>query len=455
MPLNHRTTRVFYKWLYRTEMITITLLKRNDDQQQGTVAAYKLFNCLLPQNEVSGRFIAGSKAFYSGEAIEFTTASGATLLCTVNHPILTTHGFVAAHQINKGNDLVADVGGEVVSKNVKDSPSLIEKVFQTLLEKSNGLTTRMTKSLDFHGDGDSIKGNVDVVNIGRQLLRNRELQFSQTGSNGIFYGSDLLPVLVEAESQSSPMFFSFDNQFQSIYGGLVSEFSLFQRHLCPFDLFSFANGSENPVIQQYLSNGCKTSRELFDDVPNGFSRRIGFDDFFGMEMGRRFSSQPHPLGASSRFNVHLFESGDKRNVVDAQLFGQLSSRFPGQVALDKVVGKKLFHYDGPVFDLETEQGYFTASTNGNKLIVSNCRFSDLRKKGRAIQGEMSSVFYSRLYIPDRELARVNIQYLNVLDRIIDTKNRTWQPESGELIDDKTFENMWGVDVLMLDGRSQS
>lgn len=85
----------------------------------------------------------------------------------------------------------------------------------------------------------------------------------------------------------------------------------------------------------------------------------------------------------------------------------------------------------------------------------NCRFSDLHKKGQAILGEMSSVFYSRLYIPDRELARVNIQYLNVLDRIIDTKNRTWQPESGELIDDKTFENMWGIDVLMLDGRSQS
>jgi hypothetical protein len=45
MPLNPRNTRVFHRTLFSQQMKTVFLLKRGDDQNQGTVTQYKLFNC--------------------------------------------------------------------------------------------------------------------------------------------------------------------------------------------------------------------------------------------------------------------------------------------------------------------------------------------------------------------------------------------------------------------------
>lgn len=45
MPLNKSNTRFFYRTLYAGQLKTITLLRRNIDQQEGIVTAYKLFGC--------------------------------------------------------------------------------------------------------------------------------------------------------------------------------------------------------------------------------------------------------------------------------------------------------------------------------------------------------------------------------------------------------------------------
>ena len=45
MPLRHGNTRTFHRTLFGGFLETITLLKRKDDQQQGTVTSYTLFQC--------------------------------------------------------------------------------------------------------------------------------------------------------------------------------------------------------------------------------------------------------------------------------------------------------------------------------------------------------------------------------------------------------------------------
>ncbi len=45
MPLNRNNTRVFQRTLYAGQMLTVQLLKRNDDQQEGTVTAFTVFDC--------------------------------------------------------------------------------------------------------------------------------------------------------------------------------------------------------------------------------------------------------------------------------------------------------------------------------------------------------------------------------------------------------------------------
>ncbi|SRR5260370_1143965 len=59
MVLNKRTTRAFHRRLYASEMETITLLKRNDDQLAGTVVAYVLFDCRRGQITKMGEPIQG------------------------------------------------------------------------------------------------------------------------------------------------------------------------------------------------------------------------------------------------------------------------------------------------------------------------------------------------------------------------------------------------------------
>ena len=55
MPLNKRNTTVFHRTLYAGELVTVTLLKRNDDQDEGTVTPYLIFqsrrSIILKQGE--------------------------------------------------------------------------------------------------------------------------------------------------------------------------------------------------------------------------------------------------------------------------------------------------------------------------------------------------------------------------------------------------------------------
>ncbi len=62
MPLNKRTTRVFHRNLYATELVKVTCLKRNDDQQQGTVRSVVLYQCRFSKILKHGQAIQGEMA---------------------------------------------------------------------------------------------------------------------------------------------------------------------------------------------------------------------------------------------------------------------------------------------------------------------------------------------------------------------------------------------------------
>ena len=60
MPLRKENTRFFHRTLFGPGVSkTVTLLKRNDDQQAGTVTSYKLFYCLHHATTKTGEPIQG------------------------------------------------------------------------------------------------------------------------------------------------------------------------------------------------------------------------------------------------------------------------------------------------------------------------------------------------------------------------------------------------------------
>lgn len=93
------------------------------------------------------------------------------------------------------------------------------------------------------------------------------------------------------------------------------------------------------------------------------------------------------------------------------------------------------------------------------VIVWDCRRSDITKTGQTLAGDMVSNHRASWLIPVVQLARVGVNYLNPLDRIVEylddgrvplLQPRWWQPEADTNIDGKLFENWYQVFCLRVD-----
>jgi len=62
MPIRRSTTRTFHRNLYAKILQSCVLLKRNDDQQEGTVTSYQLFNCRRSRISRSGEPLVGDES---------------------------------------------------------------------------------------------------------------------------------------------------------------------------------------------------------------------------------------------------------------------------------------------------------------------------------------------------------------------------------------------------------
>ncbi len=72
------------------------------------------------------------------------------------------------------------------------------------------------------------------------------------------------------------------------------------------------------------------------------------------------------------------------------------------------------------------------------------------KSGQALQNDMSSRHHATFAIPKEELDRVGVDFLNVLDDIIDADGWAWRPESPQTISNKLFQNRVNVECQRRD-----
>lgn len=84
-------------------------------------------------------------------------------------------------------------------------------------------------------------------------------------------------------------------------------------------------------------------------------------------------------------------------------------------------------------------------------VIYRARWSRILKHGQPIAGDEATDHFRQLHIPRSELDRVGILHINVLDRFVDKKNRTWQPETNQVIRVQLFENEICVDCRRCDG----
>lgn len=87
-------------------------------------------------------------------------------------------------------------------------------------------------------------------------------------------------------------------------------------------------------------------------------------------------------------------------------------------------------------------------------LLFNCRRSLITKTAETLQGDMVADHACIWHIPYIELERTGIQYLNSLDRIVQTEGmeagRVWQPEATTVITVKLFGNEFDLACLRVD-----
>jgi hypothetical protein len=301
---------------------------------------------------------AASRRWFEGELVVLTTASGEKLPLTGNHPVLTSRGWVPAHLLNEGDDVVRSThsqGAEALIVPDHDQvPSLVEDVWRSF--SVNGLDRVPTTAEDFHGDGQ--RGEVDIVRADSTLGSRFDSALGQhLGEHPLTVGLvDALALSVESAPQLR------DLRYSAHTGGAVG-----------------GSGLGLSLLEREMGIASQTSIAHATRLDASF----GQDAVYRTTRDAVLAGEPVHAGAGfvggdnrlDRENVQLARwdaPGDSFTVETASGYAargcDLLSRLTGQVELDRIVELRRVQWSGHVYSLSSSEGWHTA----NSLIVSNC-----------------------------------------------------------------------------------
>ncbi len=348
------------------------------------------WNCFLPGTMVQGRFNVGLKSWYSGEVVEIVTRQGNRLTVTANHPILTANGFVAAHLLCKGDDVLSYGDGienstrnrlySATGRNLKcrsknNGPAAIEKVFDSLANLGS-IGSFPLASHDFHGDAKFVVGNVQVVGTDRLLLDNVKAKRSNSIRDFGFSESNVLLAkktssgfsefsnIASFGSNSSRR--SFDDQF--IPGGGIGFLERFDLQFLDIGQAAYLNAS----LYETVANRRVTAFESNSQVQESFASQISGNNFSGGNLNSQMANRNAlPFAGSSELNASITQDSRHRAGADVRLARQLLDGNSGKITIDKIVSIVKRDFSHWVYDLQSPYGFMVA----NSIVTSNCRCS--------------------------------------------------------------------------------
>lgn len=272
-------------------------------------------NCCVGGTVVSGpRAVASTARWYTGDVIEIETVRGHRLTVTPNHPILIPQGWVQAHLLRQGDDVISHGGLQSrlpVHPDYDNRPSVIEEK-AIALGSPFLVPPRRVKvaSEDFHGDGEGSK--VCIVRTNRKLR------------------DDFEPSVMKPPHQGF----------------------LCRRH-----------------TQAALLSGqgslAQSLERVFLSSPSFLGSRGNASPFF-----RR------PIGSKANLDVSLCLKRDPMSLQDTPHHGTAHPEVPGKrelilagpVAVDKIRFVNRRDFRGHVYNLQTTRGWYIA----NGIVSHNC-----------------------------------------------------------------------------------
>lgn len=317
------------------------------------------WGCFPAESEVLADALLGLKTFYTGEMVEIATALGHRLTLTVNHPVLTRAGFVAAEDLQKGDELVgacsnidAPVPGIVDHHHAK---SRADDLFEALA--AEGLRVVPMSPDDFHGDAWSMKGEIHIAGSDGSLMHviqaaSGEL-IREIGLALALYGDREAAGASDCTAKSAPVIDDAVAAEEFGDGRLVQAEAT--GDLC-------LTGEAGAVEGQHLPfNGVVPS---IGRCPSGRKHAL-------LPVGRTL--QPCPGDQAGIALPSNGRSAQPKRAADgipatSALFSELLEANPARVARDEIVDVRKFKWSGHVYDFSTGPGVMLV----NGVVVSNC-----------------------------------------------------------------------------------
>ena len=329
-------------------------------------------NCFLPGTLVSGRFVAGLKARYSGPAREIETARGHRLSVTPNHPVLTSRGLIPAKDLRKGDALLGYHGelrllpGVVGDADRKNGPSLIEDVFEAF--STNGRMLEAATDADLHGDARFIDGEIQVVTAKGMLAGNRESSITERAE-------DLILIPARAGEPKMVSLGGRDSLAQRLLpsrGGLPCGGTLTLDQpatlpdLGPFQPFCLGLAADWDIPLPKM----ESNRVPF--YSKGISESL--DALPGKESGNHLVDRENPAtiragSLVSKRDAVVSKDHIERREAHSEFIQDLLDRSAGTVSFDEISEVRDFKFVGHVYDLQTDVGWIIAQG----IVTSNCR----------------------------------------------------------------------------------
>jgi hypothetical protein len=329
-------------------------------------------NCVIGSTRVSGPDVeVGYRRHYEGEIITLVTAGGHELTITPNHPVLTDLGWVAAGDLQEGDNLVSGSFGDGylrLGPGEDDAPPRIEDVVGALsvvgLTRVGGVPV---SAEEFHGDGgdskvdivarDNLLGNVGdsagVEPVAEEDFEVGALPGTVEGLSGSGFGAAELLFGGALASSEEP------------FGVCPAHRELLFGDVLPADAGGFlaAPDWEPGVAEPSVYDGATDSEvgghlvDAFAAVVRSLKVGVGGDALRAGApgLGERFDPPP-AQGESERLGV-FSEYGSR-----------LLERLGLLVKTDRLVDKRVGQYSGHVYNLQTSEGWYSA----NSIITSNC-----------------------------------------------------------------------------------
>lgn len=127
--------------------------------------------------------VAASRAVYDGPLVDLTTTGGVVLTVSPHHPVLTARGWLPANLVRERDQVLRGshgqrAGATSAGEHLYHPPAPVEEVFDSW--HTAGLSSRVAASTaHFHGDGQYVEGDIDVVSTDSELLRDLDTVLSE------------------------------------------------------------------------------------------------------------------------------------------------------------------------------------------------------------------------------------------------------------------------------------